>query len=91
VRVTAPLEVVQSRLAARAGTQSRLESLNHDEQEAVLRRQAIDLDEIELAWLERFGGPRGSRRVEVDNSAPDMGAAVEQALAGVIELLARTR
>ena len=91
VRVTAPLEVVQRRLAARAGSQSRLESLDQDEQEAVLRSQAIDLDEIELAWLERFGGPRGSRRVEVDNGAPDMGAAVEQALAAVIELLARTR
>ena len=91
VRVTAPVEAVQQRLAARAGAQSRLESLSHHEQEAALRRQAIELDEIELAWLERFGRPRGSRRVEVDNGGPDTRVTVEQVLAEVLELLARTR
>jgi hypothetical protein len=56
-----------------------------------LRRQAVELDEIELAWLERFGRQRGARRVEVDNGGADTRAAVEQALAEVIDLLAGTR
>ncbi len=91
VRVTAPVDAVQRRLAARAGTQSRLESLSQHEQEAVLQRQAVELDEIELAWLERFGGRRGSRRVEVDNGGPDTRAAVEHTLAVLLELRAGTR
>lgn len=87
VRVTSPIDVAKQRLAARVGVQSRIEDLDDEAQAQALRLQVDELDDIERAWLERFGDRRGSRRIEVDNSVTGGGAAVDRALDQLLELL----
>lgn len=72
VRVAAPIAIAQRRLGGRRGAQSRVETLEAAEQERVLRHQDAELDDIERAWMSRFGDRRGSRRLEVDNGGADL-------------------
>ncbi|MGD9704282.1 MAG: hypothetical protein AB7Q42_18535 [Acidimicrobiia bacterium] len=80
VRVATPVGTATRRLAARSGAQSRVEELDAGEQDRVLRGQVVELDEIERAWVDRFGQRRGTRRVEVDNDGPIVGATLERIL-----------
>jgi hypothetical protein len=78
VRVVAPVPTATARLANRDGAQSRVEALDPAEQDRVLRWQAEQLDDIERAWLERYGDERGVRRIVLDNDGAPLDAAIER-------------
>jgi hypothetical protein len=78
VRVVVPVPTATARLANRDGAQSRVEALEPAEQDRVLRWQAEQLDDIERAWLERYGDERGVRRIVLDNDGASVDAAIER-------------
>ena len=78
VRVATPISRAAQRLATRSGTQSRVEKLETGEQDRVLRRQVIEVDDIQRAWLDHFGHSRGTRCIEVDNDGMFVGAALDR-------------
>jgi hypothetical protein len=78
IRVVATVEAAQQRLSGRAGRQSRVELLPAHAQQRELLQQAAELAVIEQTWFDRFGRARGSRRIEVDNDAPDVTGLIER-------------
>lgn len=84
ISVAAPIETAARRVEVRPGMQSRIERLGPAARRGELGRQADALATIEKAWLERYGGILGTRRIEVRNDGERLTETLQTLTAAVI-------